>query len=71
MAAGTQLKMRFGTLAGTKTFTIKYAKPAATAAAVSTLMDAMITNGSIYEYPPTTKESATLVTTTETSLTIS
>ena len=65
MAAGTQLKLQFDTLSGTKTWTYNYAKANASAANVRALCSAMIANGSIYTNPPLVIKSAKLVTTTE------
>lgn len=48
----TQLKLKFGTLSGDKTFTYNYADDAADVADVQALMQAMITNGAIFKYPP-------------------
>lgn len=66
--SGVTLQMKFGTASGTKTWNLKYAKADLTGAQVSSLMDTMITNGSIYQYPPLTKDSAALVVTTVTDL---
>lgn len=54
------LKLKMGTLSGSKTFTFKYADPDVTAQKVQALAQALITNGSIYKYPPQVLESATL-----------
>lgn len=71
MAAGTQLKMQFDTLSGTKTWTYNYAKTSATANQVKALGAAMITNGEIYNTPPLVLKSAKLVTTTESEFDLS
>lgn len=68
---GRRLEMKFGTLTGTKTFSVKNIKEGAAAADVKTLMQAMITNGSIYTYPPLTAESATIIETVETDVDLS
>lgn len=47
-----QLKLKFGTLSGDKTFSYNYALGASDEEDVKTLMQAMITNGSIFKYPP-------------------
>lgn len=65
MASGRVLKLKFGTMNGEKTWTLKNVQEEVAPAKVKTLMDTMVTNGSIYKYPPLTKVSATLVTTTE------
>lgn len=65
MASGTVLKMKFDTMAGSKTWTFKYAKPSAGAAAVKALGAAMIANGSIYAHPPVALTEAREVITTE------
>ena len=57
MATTAQLKLVFDTMGGQKTWTFKQVKDA-TLAEVKTLMDTMITNGSIYKYPPLSKVSA-------------
>lgn len=72
MAAGTTLEATFLKSDGAKTtFKYKYANPEASSNAVKTLMQAMITNGSIFENVPATIDSAKLVTTSETSLRVS
>lgn len=65
MATGTVLKMTFDTMGGQKTWTFKYAKPSTTVANVKALGQAMVTNGSIYNHPPTALVKAIQVTTTE------
>lgn len=60
MAEGT-LKLVFETMGGRKTWSFKRADTEATTAQVKNLMDTMITNGSIYKYPPMEKVSATMV----------
>lgn len=65
MATGTVLKMKFDTIAGSKTWTFKYAKPSAGLANVKALGAAMIANGSIYAYPPVALTEAREVVTTE------
>lgn len=66
MASGNTLKMQFDTLSGTKTWSFKYAKAAATTANVKALGTAMISNGEIYTNPPLVLKSAKMVVTTET-----
>lgn len=68
MASGITLKLEFGTMSGTKTWNIKYAKANATQANIKNLMDVMIANGSIFTYPPLTKSAATIIKTEETSV---
>lgn len=59
--ATTSLILKFGTMSGVKTWTFSNIDEAeATEANVKTLMNTMITNGTIYKYPPLQKESATL-----------
>lgn len=65
------LKMKFGTMAGNKTFSVRYSKNNPTAQQVKTVMETMITNGSIYKYPPLTIDSATVETKTTSSLDVS
>lgn len=67
----TKLQMKFGTMSGVKTFTVNYVNPDARTADIKALMDTIITNGSIYTYPPLTKESAELITTETTEIDIS
>lgn len=71
MASGTKLQLKFGTAYGEKTWTFNYAKSNASSQNVNTLMDTMITNGSIYRYPPLSKVSAKLVVTSETDISVS
>lgn len=71
MASGIQLQLRFGTISGEKTWTIKNVKDTITTAQVKTAMDAMITNGSVYKYPPLSKVSAKRIVTTEETYDIS
>ena len=71
MASTTKLRLKFGTMSGTKTWNFNYAETTQSASAVKTLMSTMITNGSIYKYPPLTAESAEVVQTTSTSVDIS
>ena len=61
MASSVSLQLKFGTMSGVKTWNINYAKESATSANIKNLMDVMIANGSIYKYPPLTKESAIIV----------
>ena len=65
MAAGVKLQLKFGTMAGEKTWTFSRAKENVTTAQVKALMNAMITNGTIYQEPPLTKRSAKVIVTTE------
>lgn len=71
MANTTKLVLKLGTTAGTKTWSFNYAKSNATTQNIKALADAMIANGSIYRYPPLTKESAQLVVATTTDIDIS
>lgn len=65
MASGVALKMKFGTMRGTKTWTFNNAATAATTQQVKALAQAMIDNGSIYENVPVEVISAIRVTTSE------
>ena len=65
MASGVKLQMKFETMSGVKTWTFNNAKTNATTNNVRTLAQAMITNGSIFEYQPVRVSSAKLVVTTE------
>ena len=60
MAIVNTLKLKMGTLSGVKTFSFKYAKTNVTSAQVQALAQALITNGSVYKYPPQVVESATI-----------
>ena len=71
MAAGTKLVLRFGTASGEKNFIYNYGNAQATASSIKTLMNAMITNGSIFKYPPLTAVSAKAQITSETEWDIS
>lgn len=55
----------FSTPDGQKKISFKYANPEATTSAVSAGAQAIITNGSIFEFPPTELVKATLRTVTE------
>ena len=66
MAAGTKLQLKFETMAGIKTWNFAYAKSEPTDQQVRTAMQAMITNGSVFENPPIRASSAKTITTTET-----
>ena len=61
MATTQQLVLRFGTMNGEKTWTYNHMKSEPTVQEVNTLMNTMITNGSIYTNVPLTKVSAQLV----------
>lgn len=52
------------------TFTVNYANPSVTGAAVRALMEGMIANGAIYSSAPVAIVSAALVSTTETPITL-
>ena len=72
MASGTKLVMSFNDGEGiTRKFTYNYIKPGLTTTNLKNLMNGMITNGSVFKYPPATKKSAKLVTTTETEIDVS
>lgn len=70
-SSGTVLQMKFGTTAGTKTWSYKYAKPATTREQILALSSAMIANGIIYREQPLRLVSAELVTTTVTTVDVS
>lgn len=65
MASGTKLIFRFGTTSGEKNFTYNYGDDDASSANIKAAMQAMITNGAIFKYPPLTAISAKYVITTE------
>lgn len=71
MAAGSKLILRFGTLSGEKNFTYNYGNSEALASDIRTLMNTMITNGSIFKYPPTTIVSAAVEVTNRTEFDLS
>lgn len=71
MAAGTRLVLRFGTTSGEKNFTYRYGNAEALASDVKSLMETMITNGSIFKYPPLTIISAKAEVTSETTFNVS
>lgn len=66
MAEGTTLQLKFDTMSGASTMNFNYAKPAATATQVGTLVNAIIANNSIFKAPPIRATSAKLITTSET-----
>ncbi len=68
MAEGTKLVMSFKTASSDNPMTLsfKYGKPSATTAQIRTLATSIISNGEIFEYPPTEIKSAKMVTTSET-----
>lgn len=69
--ATSSLILKFGTLSGEKTWTFAQANPEVSTATVKNIMDTMITNGSIYKYPPLSKVSAKLRTVDEESFDLS
>lgn len=58
MASYQKLVLRFGTTSGEKSFSYNYANDDVDPADVKTAMNTMITNGSIFKYPPMTIISA-------------
>lgn len=64
------LKLQFGTLSGDKTFTYNYANGSADEEDVQALMTSMITNGSIFKYPPLIAKAAWIETKTITEYTV-
>lgn len=65
------LQLKFGTTSGEKSWKFPDVKDNLSTATVKSLMSTMITNGSIYAYPPLTMVSAKIVTTTETAIDLS
>lgn len=65
MATTSKLILKFETMGGQKTWSFANMNPEVTTAKVKGLMDTMITNGSIYKYPPLAKVSAVMQTVTE------
>lgn len=65
MAEGVRLQLKFGTMAGERTWTFRRAKESVTTNQVKALMNTMIANGSIYQEPPLTARSAKLIKTVE------
>lgn len=61
----SKLVLKFGTLSGEKTWSFNNVKSDLGTSSVKSLMQTMITNGSIYAAPPMTARSAKLVTTSE------
>ena len=60
-----KLQLRFVTTNGEKNFTFSRVDPNVTTQQVKTLMNAMITNGSIYKYAPLSQVSAKTIITQE------
>ena len=72
MAAGSKLVLEFqDSLGDTIVHTFPYAKAGVTAAQVKTLMDTIISNGSIFYSKPATKVSAKIIFTTESNFSLS
>lgn len=71
MAAGSKLILRFGTASGEKNFSYNYGDDDASTQDIQAAMNAMITNGSIYKYPPLTIISAKCEVTTVTDFSVS
>lgn len=67
MAAGTKLILRFGTTSGEKNFTYNYTNTNLSSAGIKAAMNAIISNGSIFRYPPLTIISAKTQVTSETT----
>lgn len=67
-SSGTTLKMYFDTMGGPKTWSFKHAKADASSSLVQALGQTMITNGSIYKYPPLQFTGAEMVVTTVTHI---
>lgn len=67
-----KLIIAYATVDGTKrSFTYNYASPYVSASTVSSLCEALLTNASIFAYPPAEIISAKLVTTVEEDIDIS
>lgn len=68
----TKLVLDFTTAdGGTARFNYNYCDPEVSTANIKTLMQTMITNGSVFSKPPLAQKAAKLVTTTETTLDLS
>lgn len=71
MAIGTKLVLEFTDADGkSRTFSYNYVMANLSTATILNLMNGMITNGSIFEYPPVARKSAKLVTTSETTINV-
>lgn len=70
MAAGTKLVFSVGTTSGTKTWSISRAKPSATTNNIRALAQGFITNATFFNPQPLTVNSAKIVTTTETNISL-
>lgn len=67
----TKLVLDFKDTGGTtRRWSFNYVDSDVTSSQVTSLMDGMITNGSIFTFPPVSKYAAKLVVTTETPLSI-
>ena len=67
----TKLRIVFNTASGTVTHNYSYVNPGASAANVQALANGIVTNGVIYSQQPLSVKSATIITTTETSIPLS
>lgn len=65
MAESTTLKMKFDTMSGSRTWSFKNAKAAATVQQVKNLGAAMVTAGDFFSAQPVRLVDARIVTTTE------
>lgn len=65
MANSQKLQLKFGTIDGVKTWNFNYAKTSPSLTQVKSVINAMLTNGSIYKYVPLEARSAAIVVTTE------
>lgn len=70
MASGTKLVYKVGTTSGSKTWTINRAKPSASTASIRALAQGFITYASFFNPQPLTVNSAKIVTTTETEVSL-
>ena len=61
----SKLVLEFEGTSGEVKFNYNYANPSASTANIKALVNGIITNGSIFENPPTKAVSAKIVTTTE------
>lgn len=68
--SGTKLVMKFDTAAGQKTWSYDYVNPTSSSNNLKAVADAIITNGSIYQYPPLALVSMELQTTSITRISV-
>lgn len=68
MATTTKIIFKADTVGGQKTYSFNYVKPGSSTANIQALGQALVTNGSIYKYPPLQIASIELQTTTTTAI---